>query len=278
MLNLRMPSSDLIYSKQADTILFNQLAVKIEMDPVSNDQYYAWLDDMKSHIGSLIPGAEIVEKPTARSEPPLNVAIYYDTPDYRILPTGSLLRTSCNRITHAFCAFKLASDRNSVRSDFRYVFEGDEKKIIQEDPASERAVAIVQKLLARTDIEHPGVLLKTYLGIEGKDLIPAIRLDDYRYTFFLWIDKKDALRCSIDRAFVSSLRSGVSTPEVKPVSEVELAIYPHVAPEMSEEPRVVESITMLGESLCARFGVCVTQEIKYQRAARTLGIVRTFAS
>jgi hypothetical protein len=272
MTELKMPPRDSVYSRAGSVVWFNQLALKIEMDTVSNEQYYAWLDRMTATIGRLVPGAEIAEKADARTSPPLNTAIYYDTDDYRILPTGALLRTSCNKITHAFCAYKGPEDRSGVRADHRYVFDGDEKRTIQQAPASQEAVAVVSRLLARTDIEHPGTFLEREQGIKPTTLRPAILLDDYRYTFFAWLDHKDALRCSIDRATVVDLRLPEPERDRRPVSEVELAIYPRISPEMAEDPRVVPLIGTLRDELCGEFGVRVTKQIKYQRAATALKI------
>src|SRR5688572_4644323 len=105
MTELRVPQE--VYRKAGDVVFFNQLGVKVEADNCSNEEYFTWLDDITGEIGDLVPGAKIVEKPDARTSPPLNIAVYYDTNDYDILPTGALLRTSCNRVTHAFCAFKM---------------------------------------------------------------------------------------------------------------------------------------------------------------------------
>jgi hypothetical protein len=248
--------------------------VKIEMDDVSNPEYYQWLDGMRRDIGDLVPGAEIAEKPGARDAPPLNTAVYYDTTDYQILPTGALLRTSCNIITHAFCAFKAAEDIHGVRGDYRYVFDGEEKGIIQRTPTSPEAVVIVHTLLRRTDIEHPGTYLRAAHGIDPTALLPAICLHDLRYTFFVWLDKRDALRCSLDRARVSDLRLPDKERVETPVSEVELAIYPHLEPAVASDPRIVRLVEALRESLCGTFGARTTREIKYQRAARALGMRR----
>jgi hypothetical protein len=273
MSSLQMPSDDGVYSTKDDgLVIFNQLALKIEMDSVSNEQYYAWLDDMAQGIGRCVPGAQIAEKPNARTSPPLNTAIYYDTRDYRLLATGALLRTSCNKITHAFCAFKMAHDEHSVRRDHRHVFAGEEKRTIQAAPASDAAVAIVKRLLARTDIEHPGTFLAQRYGIRGDDLMASVQLDDYRYTFFVWLDGRDALRCSLDRAHVTNLRLPESQRHSNPVSEVELAIYPRISPEVAKDRRVIDLIEVLSRSLCQTFGVRVTKSIKYQRAAQVLGI------
>jgi hypothetical protein len=272
MVDLQVPTHEEVYSKKENVVVFNQLAVKVVMDSVSNEDYFAWLDRRREDIGKKVPGAQIAEKENARQAPPLNIAVYYDTDDFRILPTGALLRTSCNRITHAFCAFKMAQDQHSVRKDHRYVFAGEEKATIQQAPASREAVAIVTRLLARKDIEHPGTFLERHYGIRGEDLKPAIILDDYRYTFFVWLDKKDALRCSIDRATVANLRLPEEKRERKPVSEVELAIYPRVDPVVARDPRVVQIIQALSDSLCREFGVTTTTDIKYQRSAQVLGI------
>ncbi|MER5310699.1 hypothetical protein ABT034_23250 [Streptomyces sp. NPDC002773] len=272
MISPKMPQNETVYSRSGDSVVFNQLALKIEMDTVSNEDYYKWLDDMIATIGDRVPGAQIVEKENARQAPPLNTAIYYDTEDYRILHTGALLRTSCNKITHAFCAFKAAQDENHVRRDHRYVFDGEEKATIQAAPDSPEAVAVVQRLLARTDIQHPGRHLEETYGIPRTELIPTVKLDDLRYTFFVWLDKRDALRCSIDRATVSNLRLPEAEREEKPVSEVELAIYPRIEPEIAQDPRVVELFNVLSEDLCARFDTKVTSDIKYQRSATALGM------
>ncbi len=274
MPTLQVPVDEAVYIKQENIVVFNQLAVKIEMDSVSNEEYYAWLDEMIMTISGIVPGSKIVEKENSRQSPPLNTAVYYDTIDYKIQSTGALLRTSCNKITHAFCAFKDAQDEYSVRRDHRYVFSGEEKQTIQNDPTSQESVAIVKQLLARKDIEHPGTFLERSHGIKGEDLIPAICLDDYRYTFFVWLDQKDALRCSIDRAHVSNLRLPENLRERKPFSEVELAIYPRISPEVAQDKRVVDLISVLSESLIRKFGVKITSDIKYQRASKVLGIYR----
>ncbi len=272
MRNLKMPAQ--VYKKGDTLVYFNQLGLKIEMDSVTNKAYYEWLDSMKEEIGSKVRGTQIAEKENARVNPPLNTAIYYDTPTYQVLPTGALLRTSCNKITHAFCAFKDTVNEGGVRNDHRYVFEGDEKSAIQQVPASEESVAIVKRLLNRTDIEHPGTYLWRAHSIDPKDLMPAICLNDYRFTFFVWIDGQDALRCSIDRYHVSNLRIPIKEQEEVPLSEVELAVYPRVSDKIANDPRIVELIEVLSLSLCERFGVSVTEEIKYQRSAKALGIFR----
>ncbi len=270
MTKFQMPEA--VYFQKDSVVHFHQLAVKIEMDAVSNEQYFSWLDRVSEQIGSIVEGAQIAEKPSARVSPPLNTAIYYDTGNYAILPTGALLRTSCNKITHAFCAFKMAEDETSVRNDHRYVFEGEEKRAIQEAPASEESVRIVTNLLARTDIVHPGTHLRAATGIEPRDLFPAICLEDLRYTFFTWLDGKDALRCSIDRFQVSDLRVAEMDRVRRPLSEVELAIYPRISSEVAADRRVIDLMEALRDSLTSQFGVSVTKAIKYQRAADALGI------
>src|SRR4051812_7592302 len=155
-----------IYVRAGESVVFRQLGVKVEMDSVTIGDYYHWLDEMILDVGKLVTGAQIVEKPDARLAPPLNTAIYYDTPDYQILPTGALLRTSCNRLTHAFCAFKAVEEPGGVREDHRHVFAGAEKRTIQVAPASPEAVAIVTGLLARDDIDHPGTSLRRECGID----------------------------------------------------------------------------------------------------------------
>lgn len=272
MYDLQMPPGREVYQRASDVVVFNQLALKVEMDDVSNEAYYAWLDRMRGELGREVPGAQIAEKPDARVAPPLNVAIYYDTADLRILSTGALLRTSCNRVTHAFCAYKGRQDGGGVRRDHRHVFDGIEKRTIQEAPDSPAAVAIVRRLLARADIDHPGTFLRREHGIDPTQLSPALRLEDYRFTFFVWLDGQDALRCSIDRAHVLNLRLRPEQRRREPVSEVELAVYPRIRPEVADDPRVVSTIEALARSLCHTFGVRVTSDIKYQRGARKLGM------
>jgi hypothetical protein len=272
MNDLVMPRASEVYFKQDHVVIFNQLARKIPMDGVSNQAYYTWLDRMKASVGSAVPGAEIAEKATARDAPPLNTAIYYDTADRDILPTGALLRTSCNKITHAFCAFKMAEDAGSVRKDHRYVFDGEEKRTIQAAPDSPAAIAIVRRLMARDDIEHPGIFLETAYGFARRELSPSIRLDSLRFTFFGWLDGQDALRCSIDRYDVMDLRSDVTPRVQRPVAEVELAVYPRIAPTVAADARVIQLIDFLSTSLCETFSTHVTRDIKYQRAAQALGV------
>lgn len=272
MSGLTMPKGDDIYYRDADVVIFNQLARKLPMDGVDQSSFYDWLERAKIALPKAVRGAEIVEKPTARDQPPLNTAIYYDNEQREILPTGALLRTSCNKITHAFCAFKMTEDAGAVRKDHRYVFDGDEKASIQQGPDSSESVAIVQRLLKRRDIEHPGIFLERALGVDPSGLYPSIRLDSLRYGFFVWLDRRDALRCSIDRYDAQDERVDVSERKVIPIAEVELAIYPRIAPDVAADPRVVEMIDFLTESLISSFGTEVTKAIKYQRCAQALGI------
>jgi hypothetical protein len=262
-----------VYVVDGSSVVFRQLGVKIEMDNVTIVDYYRWLDEMSARVSEVVPGARIVEKPDARLAPPLNTAIYYDTPDYQVLPTGALLRTSCNRVTHAFCAFKAAEDGDGVREDHRHVFTGKEKRTIQVAPASAEAAEIVKNLMSRQDIDHPGRSLRHHYGIDPTALQPSIQLDDYRYTFFAWLDRRDALRCSIDRYQVSNLRLPLAEREFKSVAEVELAIYPRIEQDVAEDPRVRSLIDALATSLSERFGVKETKQIKYQRSARALGLL-----
>jgi hypothetical protein len=265
-------SQDSIYVRTGNSVVFNQRGVKIEMDAVDTESYYAWLDDMKRAVGGAVPGAEIAEKENARVSPPLNTAIYYDTPDHKILPTGALLRTSCNKITHAFCAYKASETGDGVRRDHRYVFDGDEKREIQREPDGPAAVSIVKRLLARTDIKHPGTYLESDYSIIPTDVTPSIRLDDHRYTFFVWLDKQDALRCSLDRATVANLRCPPDERVSRPVIEVELAIYPRVSPEVGRDERIGQVIDYLADQLCDRFDTRRTTDIKYQRSCAALEI------
>jgi hypothetical protein len=273
MMDIRMPGD--VYRKENGIVFFNQLALKIEMDTVDNPLYFGWLDRMKAELPVLVKGAQIAEKEHARVSPPLNTAVYYDTDDHAILPTGALLRTSCNKITHAFCAFKMAEDEHSVRSDHRFVFEGDEKREIQRDPTSPEAVAIVTRLLARRDIMHPGIYLEEHLAIPATSLRPAVCLESHRFTFFVWLDKRDALRCSVDRYRVSDLRLPECARHKRDISEVELAVYPRIAADVASDQRTLDCMNALAESLCNSFGVRVTREIKYQRACKALGIRAT---
>src|SRR5688500_3250933 len=106
MTGMTVPDRDAIYERRDALVIFNQLGVKVSIDAVDKTAYFSWLDRISERIGVLVATAQIAEKPNARSEPTLNSAVYYDTARRDLLTTGALLRTSCNRITHAFCAFK----------------------------------------------------------------------------------------------------------------------------------------------------------------------------
>lgn len=272
MTTLIIPTEEPIYKKTgAASVVFNQLGVKIQMDSVSDEAYFGWLDCATAQIGQIVPGAQIAEKENVRAQPTLNTAVYYDTSDYRILVTGALLRTSCNVITHAFCTFKDARDEHGVRQDNRHVFEGDEKRTIQQAPTSDEAVAIVRRLFTSNLPDNPAIILAERYGINGADLSPAIRIDNYRYTFYVWLDRRDALRCSLDRAKVTNLRSrGLKEGRF---SEVELSIYPRIDPEVARDRRIVDLIEALANSLLQRFSNPITTRTKYQRAASVLGIL-----
>jgi hypothetical protein len=261
-----------VFEKSVGHNVFNQLAVKIDMDGVEDADYFAWLDERMRTADDLIPGIRFLEKLGVRTSPPLNTAVYYDTADYKLLPTGSLLRTSCNVVTHAFCAFKTAEDSHGNRLDRRHVFEGEEKAQIQQAPFSPASVAIVKRLLSRDDIDHPGVFLKQEFGITASELSPAVVLRGHRSTYYVLLGDLDILRCSIDRSTVYDFRTDVDLERPAHFREVELAIYPRISPEISGDPRVVDAIRLLADSLMDRFGKSVIYAIKYQRAGALLGI------
>lgn len=252
--------------------IFNQLAVKIDMDDVDDKEYFEWLDKVIEEVPQEIPNTTFLEKEGVRYVPPLNTAVYYDTKDYKLLPTGALLRTSCNVITHAFCAFKMPEDAGGNRLDRRHVFEGEKKKVIQQAPYSDEAVAIVKDLLGRTDIEHPGTFLKQEFNISAQELSPAMILFGNRSTFFVRVDDMDVLRCSIDRSNVMNYRTDIEGKNKKPFREVELSIYPRIQEIISKDPRVIELINYLSNSLIETFKTKVIYDIKYQRGAKKLGI------
>lgn len=271
MPEMQLPAGEDVFARQGKVALFHQLGVKVDLMTVPVPRYFAWLDDMKGNLQRLVPGAEIAEKPDARVAPVLNTGVYYDTDDYRVVETGSLIRTTC-AVTHAFCAFKLRNDGNEVRKDHRYVFQGRERAAIQAAPTSKEAVEIVQRLLARTDIEHPGTFLQRHHGIDPTTVRPAILVKRHISSFYVWLDKRDALRCPMDRVYVSDLRAPESGRRLLPFREVELMIYPHVAPEVAKDRRLVRVIEVLAASLREQLGAPITTEIKYQRGMRTLGL------
>jgi hypothetical protein len=264
-----------VYTREGNFAVFNQLGVKLDFSNTTSDvDYYAWLDKMILEIGRLVPGSEIAEKSYARAEPRLNTGVYYDTLDYRLLKQGLVLRTTCNRKTHAFCAFKQAEDDRHVRRDHRYVFEGTEKSTIQNAPTSPESAAVVKTLLARKDFEHPGTHLEKITGIRGEDLTPAVCLEQYRHPFFVWLDKRDALRCSMDRVQVYNLRLPEHERERQLFSEIELPIYPHIEDEVAKDSRVPELIRVLSDSLHDSFGLTLITDSKYLRAAKALRIIK----
>lgn len=267
------PPAGAIYNREGNFAIFDQLGVKLELDSAMEDRtYYKWLDTMIGTIGEHVHGAEIAEKDYARTSPRLNTGVYYDTDDRRLLGIGAVLRTTCNKKTHAFCAFKEPEDERGVRRDHRYIFEGEEKTVIQEDPTSQRAVAIVSRLLARTDIQHPGTHLLRRYGIRAEELTPSLCIEQYRHPFFVWLDKKDALRCSMDRAYCYDVRLPRSEAQKLLFSEVELPVYPHIDPDVARDPRFLHLIHVLSDSLRQEFGAQFTSDNKYQRAAKMLGI------
>jgi hypothetical protein len=271
MPELQLPTGEEVFTKQGKVALFYQLGMKVDLTSVSTERYFAWLDGMKERLPRLVPGGEIAEKPDARVAPVLNTGVYYDTSDRQILTTGSLLRTTC-AVTHAFCAFKLAENSTSVRKDHRFVFQGRDKRVIQGSPASDEAVAIVKRLLARKDIEHPGTFLQRYHGIDPTTVSPSVMLKRYISSFYVWLDKQDALRCPMDRVYASNLREPPDRRTLRPFREVELMIYPHVDGAVANDPRLVQLIEALADSLREELGATVTHEIKYQRGARALGL------
>jgi hypothetical protein len=272
--SLQFPSEP-IYRREGNFAVFNQLGVKVDLHSVPDEDYFAWLDRTTARIGDLVPGAKIVEKPNgkpdSRTTPTLNTAVYYDTADYQVLRTGALIRTSCNIVTHAFSACKLASNDQSVRKDHRFVFEGDEKLTIQRAPTSPEAIAIVRRLFARKDIEQPANYLQAHYGINPEELFPSIVLERYICSFFAWLDGKDALRCPMDRCYVQNLRVPEAERRREHFKEVEFVIYPHVHPDIEGDPRVVDLIRTLTRLSSDELGGRVIKEIKYQRGARALG-------
>ena len=217
MPEMQLPAGEEVFAKHGKVALFHQLGVKVDLMTVPVPRYFAWLDDMKGHLPHLVPGAEIAERPDARTAPVLNTGVYYDTDDYRVVETGSLIRTTC-AVTHAFCAFKLRNDGKEVRKDHRYVFQGRERAIIQAAPASKGAVEIVLRLLARTDIEHPGTFLQRHHGIDPTMVRPAILV------------KRDAER-------LLYFEAGSQTPATVPLAEVATAINPRTGTVLSASER-----------------------------------------
>lgn len=263
-----------VHEKHGEYNVFRQLAVKVFADNINDEQYYKWLDEVPLELKSRFPTVEFKERDWVRANPPLNTAVYYDTPDYSILPTGALLRTSCSKLTHAFCAFKMPEDSTGNRLDRRHVFEGEDKATIQNDPSGQAAVTIVKKLITRRDTDQPGTFLELATGISPLSLSPALVLRGHRTTFYVLIDGYDVLRCSIDRSSVFDFRSGKSTEDPdnwKSFREVELSLYPRISDDIKSDPRVVQVIEALRDSLIERFNTHVIYDIKYQRGMKLLG-------
>lgn len=268
-----MEQRSAIFRREGNFVRFDQYGLKLNLrDDISDAEFYQWLDEMIAHSGEMVAGAAIVEKDDARTQPRYNAGVYYDTADYRLLRDRMVLRTTCNPITHAFCAFKYGQNENHVMRDHRHIFEDAEKLAIQKDPISEESVAIVKNLLRRTDIMHPGIVLRQATGITADELTPAMLLVQHRKTFYVLLDKEDALRCSLDRVSASNLRVPADVRVAKKFSEVEVPVYPRIKEHVASDPRVEQLITTLSGSLIARFGASVIQESKYQRAAAALGI------
>lgn len=263
-----------VHEKHGEYNIFRQLAVKLFADHITDEEYYKWLDEVPLELKSRFPSVEFKERDWVRANPPLNTAVYYDTPHYDILPTGALLRTSCSRLTHAFCAFKMPEDSTGNRLDRRHVFEGEEKATIQNDPSGPSAVGIVKSLISRHDVDQPGTFLKMATGISPEQLSPALVLKGHRTTFYVLIDGYDVLRCSIDRSSVFDFRSGKDAEDPtnwESFREVELSLYPRISDEIKGDPRVVQVIEALRDSLINRFDTHVIYDIKYQRGMKLLG-------
>jgi len=261
------------FHRDGDFVVFNQYGLKLDFDNATPDAvYYDWLDETISHAGEMVRGATIIEKDGDRTEPRHNTGVYYDTQDYRLLASNMVLRTTSNPKTHAFCAFKMGEDREHVRRDHRHIFDGEEKTTIQRMPTSPEAEAIVKRLLSRTDIIQPGAYLKALTGIPGSELAQSLCLAQYRRTFYVLLDGRDALRCSLDRVDVSNLRLPSSDREQLHFSEVEVPIFPRITPDVAKDPRLPQLIDTISMSLQDRFNVRIVSDSKYQRAARLVGL------
>ncbi|AKC32632.1 hypothetical protein [Candidatus Pantoea carbekii] len=130
-MNLIVDTEGSIHEIYREYNIFRQMAVKIVADHIGDQQYYKWLDRISSDMSVRYPSIQFKERDQVRINPPLNTAVYYDTENYDILPTGALLRTSCSKLTHAFCSFKMPEDTTGNRLDRRHVFEGEEKKLFK---------------------------------------------------------------------------------------------------------------------------------------------------
>lgn len=253
--------------------IFNQLAVKVDMGKINDEAYFEWLDHIIHTVPSLFPNTAFLEKEHVRKNPPINTAVYYDTSDYRLLPTGALLRTSCSILTHAFCAFKMPEDGHGNRLDRRHVFEGENKKTVQLAPYSKEAIGVVKQLLNRKDIDHPGMFLMQEFQISANELSPALVLFGSRSTFYVRIDNYDVLRCSLDRSKVFDIRNDPKEQNYQSFREVEISIYPRISAEISNDKRIINLIQYLVNSLVDSFSTQVIYDIKYQRGAKMLGIL-----
>ncbi|PQQ29130.1 hypothetical protein [Photorhabdus hindustanensis] len=273
-MNLKVDSKGHIHEHYEGYNIFRQLAVKVFANHITDEQYYQWLDSVPAELASKFPTAEFKERDWVRDNPPLNTAIYYDTKNYDILPTGALLRTSCSKLTHAFCAFKMPEDETGNRLDRRHVFEGKEKTEIQNNPSGEKAVSIVKNLITRKDIEQPGTFLEKTFGINPSEIYPAMILKGYRTTFYVLIDDYDVLRCSIDRSSVFDIRGEVDIEDDnnwKKFREVEISLYPRMDDAIKNDLRVIQLIQDIRDSLVSRFNTHVIYDIKYQRGMKLLG-------
>jgi hypothetical protein len=262
-----------IFDRNRDFVRFNQSGRKLVFpEDVSDDDYYMWLDSRISDIGRSVVGGSIIERETARLSPRKNSGVYYDTASLTLLGRDMVLRTTSNPRTHAFCAFKLGEDSAGVRRDHRHIFDGEDKTVIQNDPSGPAAVAAVKRLLFREDIMHPGRIMREMTGIEPDDVFPVISLIQYRRTFYVLLDGRDALRCSLDRAEVRLLRDIPSSRADGTFSEVEVPIYPRIAQEVAQDPRLSLMIGALCDSLIAEFGCRLTTLSKYRRGMQTIGL------
>jgi hypothetical protein len=271
--NLLSTGSARPFDREGDFVVFRQFGFKLDFpDTVPEWLYYRWLDETIKSIGDLVSGASIVEKESERSEPRRNIGVYYDTDAYRLLFANVILRTTSNPRTHAFCAFKLGEDQDHVRRDHRYVFDGAEKHIIQNSPTSAEAELVVKRLLRRTDILQPGAILREMTGITPDELQQSLCLDQLRRTFYVLLDGKDALRCSLDKVQVRNLRTPSPFSDGARFSEVEIPIYPRVTAEVYADPRLQRLVEALVESLQRRFKSAVVSDSKYRRAAKAVGI------
>jgi len=187
------------------------------------------------------------------------------------LQADVVLRTTSNPKTHAYCACKFGEDAAGVRRDHRFVFSGEDKRTIQNAPGGEDAIATVMRLMARHDIEHPGSVLMKETGIDPLTLRPVLSLIQLRRTFYVLLDGKDALRCSLDRAEVRLL-SDASTEKPVEFAEIEVPVYPRISEEMLRDSRVAALMDFLIASLSSEFGCSEVYDSKYRRGMTLLGL------